>query len=235
MFLLLSTVVHAAVLIRFGATTVNDKDTHAVSHSLEVELVSMTVDPVAEAPAVEPQVTHEPPAPPQTRTTETPPQPISKTTPTAEKTRAVSDAEPPVDEPQRETSTEPTSRTTTTQTPAAEPSPTAAEIANEAAARATLDSEKQRFLRRVAEHLERHKYYPRSARRRHIEGEVRVSFHLQANGDISELNIASGHRSLQDAVRESIDSALPLPTIPQDLRSGRGMNISYEMQFSLQD
>jgi protein TonB len=87
----------------------------------------------------------------------------------------------------------------------------------------------------VAAHLEQHKFYPRAARRRHIEGAVQVSFELLEDGNISNLQILSGHSSLQKATEESIYQALPLPARPQTLLALQSIKIEYAMRFSLRD
>ncbi|MCW9013656.1 MAG: energy transducer TonB [Gammaproteobacteria bacterium] len=100
---------------------------------------------------------------------------------------------------------------------------------------ALLVSKKRQYLETIAAHLDKHKFYPRSARRRHIEGDVKVSFDLLENGDILNLKIFSGHSTLQKATSESINNALPMPPRPESLLALNTMNIEYSMQFSLKD
>lgn len=98
-----------------------------------------------------------------------------------------------------------------------------------------LNRKKRLYLDSVAAHLDKHKFYPRSARRRHIEGSVQVSFDLLEDGNILNLKIFSGHSALQKATSESITSALPMPPRPESLLALNTMKIEYSMQFSLKD
>lgn len=65
----------------------------------------------------------------------------------------------------------------------------------------------------VRNHLERFKYYPSSARRRGIIGEVEVAFELDAKGQAGMLKVlsASGYRILDDAALETVRRAQPFP------------------------
>ena len=98
---------------------------------------------------------------------------------------------------------------------------------------ALLNSEKAKYLKTIAAHLNKHKFYPRSARRRHIEGDVKVSFDLLQDGNILNLKIMTGHSALQKATSESINSSLPMPSRPESLLTLNTMTIEYSMQFKL--
>ena len=100
---------------------------------------------------------------------------------------------------------------------------------------ALLAIEKEQYLNTIAAHLEKYKFYPRSARRRHIEGDVKVSFDLLEDGNILNLKIFSGHSALQKATSASITSALPMPPRPESLLALNTIKIEYSMQFSLHD
>ncbi len=65
----------------------------------------------------------------------------------------------------------------------------------------------------VRNHLEQFKYYPASARRRGITGEVEVAFELGASGRANMLKIltASGYRVLDDAALDAVRRAVPFP------------------------
>ena len=96
-----------------------------------------------------------------------------------------------------------------------------------------LVNEKKQYLETIAAHLDKHKFYPRSARRRHIEGGVKVSFDLLLDGNILNLKIFSGHSALQKATTESIRSALPIPPRPESLLALNTMKIEYTMQYEI--
>lgn len=73
---------------------------------------------------------------------------------------------------------------------------------------------RREYLAVLMAHIERYKFYPRAARRRGLEGEVVVSFTLQADGRISGLQTNGGHRLLNRAAREALEAAQPLPEPP---------------------
>jgi len=65
----------------------------------------------------------------------------------------------------------------------------------------------------VRRHLEAHKFYPVSARRRGITGEVEVGFVLDRLGMAAEITVlaSSGHDLLDWAARETVRRAQPFP------------------------
>ena len=98
---------------------------------------------------------------------------------------------------------------------------------------ALLRSTRDEYMKILAAHIDKHKFYPRSARRRQIEGLVGVSFDLLKNGQILNLHTSSGHPALQKASMDSIRSALPMPSRPEILLALNTMKIEYSMQFQL--
>lgn len=98
---------------------------------------------------------------------------------------------------------------------------------------ALVKKTRDQYMKMLAAHLDRHKFYPRSARRRHVEGKVEVSFDLLTNGQIINLHTLSGHPVLQKAAMDSIYSALPMPARPEALLALNTMKIEYSMQYDL--
>ena len=92
---------------------------------------------------------------------------------------------------------------------------------------------KESYIQQLAKHINEYKFYPRAARRRHIEGQVNVSFDLLMNGNIINLHVHSGPVILQKAAMEAIHSALPMPQRPEELLALDTMKIEYAMQYSL--
>lgn len=90
---------------------------------------------------------------------------------------------------------------------------------------------KELYLRGLFTHIEAHKFYPPSARRRQLEGQVRVSFTIDAAGGVSDLKVSEGHPQLEEAALQTVRSSLPLPlpvggvTLP--------FSLSYRMDFRL--
>ncbi|HGX92516.1 MAG TPA: energy transducer TonB [Candidatus Tenderia sp.] len=94
------------------------------------------------------------------------------------------------------------------------------------------EDEKQRYLKLLLAHIESHKYYPRPARKRGIEGHVNVSFSLSPSGELSAVNVAGGPALLRRAARQAVQSALPLPNPPASL--SEPLPVQYRMAFMLQ-
>lgn len=90
---------------------------------------------------------------------------------------------------------------------------------------------RQRYFSILLTHIEGHKYYPRSARQRGIEGSIQVSFRLLANGSITNLSASGGPSILRRAAKSSVTDALPLPLCPPEITCP--MQVSYAMQFKL--
>jgi len=84
-------------------------------------------------------------------------------------------------------------------------------------AQLALVSERETYLARLLAHIDSHKFYPRSARRRGEKGEVRVSFYLLRDGAIRDLQITGGSKALRLAARQAIQNALALPAPPDSL------------------
>ena len=93
-------------------------------------------------------------------------------------------------------------------------------------------NEKQCYLMTLLAHIESHKYYPRPARRKGIEGYVNVSFLLFPSGELSAVKVAGGPALLHRAARKAVQSALPLPK-PPSLFS-EPLPVKYRMAFILQ-
>lgn len=90
---------------------------------------------------------------------------------------------------------------------------------------------RQTYLVELLSHIESHKHYPRSARRRHIEGVVNVSFRLLSEGQIDGLKVAGKRRVLQQASRSAVVASLPVPRPPKEL--DLPLSINFSMAFVL--
>lgn len=96
---------------------------------------------------------------------------------------------------------------------------------------AVVEQAKQEYLRRLMAHIEAHKEYPRAARRRRIEGDVKVAFSLLEGGRITGLNTNGGHRLLGEAARQAVEEAVPMPAPPESM--SLPWQIAFTMRFSL--
>lgn len=165
------------------------------------------------------------PEPEVTEAPEPPPRPtLQKPEKRAEKARQKAPESKP---PERQTSA--TSVPTTTEV---EKSPAVTEAATGTVADpALIEKARQEYLRRLMAHIEAHKEYPRAARRRRIEGNVRVGFSLQADGSVTGLQTEGGHSLLSSAARQAVERAAPMPKPPENLVLP--WQVAFTMRFSL--
>lgn len=90
---------------------------------------------------------------------------------------------------------------------------------------------KELYLRALFTHIEAHKFYPPSARRRQLEGQVRVSFTIDAAGGVSDLKVSEGHPQLAEAARQTVLGARPLPLPAAGVPLP--FSLTYNMDFRL--
>ncbi|MCM8857321.1 MAG: TonB family protein [Candidatus Thiodiazotropha sp.] len=90
---------------------------------------------------------------------------------------------------------------------------------------------RERFLAKLLARIEEKKYYPSIARRRNLEGNIKVSFKLECDGKVAQLAITGQHNLLRKAAGKAVDAAQPLPEIPPQIKCP--MQISYAMAYKL--
>ena len=90
------------------------------------------------------------------------------------------------------------------------------------------------YLQTIRAWLEKHKRYPRRAKRRQQEGQARLRFILDRNGKVLSYEIlrGTGHDKLDDAVHDMIRRAQPLPAMPSDLVH-QTLAVTVPVSFSL--
>lgn len=103
--------------------------------------------------------------------------------------------------------------------------------AQQPAAAAATASAQETYLARLLAHIDSHKFYPRSARRRGQEGDIHVMFFLLQDGGIRALEISGGNRQLREAAERAVQAALPLPPPPASINLQE--QISFSMQYRL--
>lgn len=81
-----------------------------------------------------------------------------------------------------------------------------------------LENERESYLLQLLAHIDNHKFYPRSARRSGIEGEIQVVFYLLRDGSISDLQIKGGNKILRKAAKQAVQQSLALPPPPESMR-----------------
>ena len=62
--------------------------------------------------------------------------------------------------------------------------------------------------------VEARKFYPKLARRKNIQGTVKVSFTIACDGNVSGLDTAESHKLLRKAAAKAVRAAQPLPKPP---------------------
>jgi len=90
---------------------------------------------------------------------------------------------------------------------------------------------RQQYMRSLITIVKSHKTYPYSARRRHIEGLVMVSFTVGYNGLISDLQIKGKTAILNKASMNAIQASLPFPLPPTDVKAP--IHSQFMMQYTL--
>ena len=103
--------------------------------------------------------------------------------------------------------------------------------ATAAASSAATAAARESYLARLLAHIDSHKFYPRTARRRGQEGDVRVAFYLLQDGGIRALEVSGGNRQLREAAERAVHASLPLPQPPGSIDLHE--QVSFSMQFRL--
>jgi protein TonB len=94
-----------------------------------------------------------------------------------------------------------------------------------------IERETERYLSSVIAHIEQHKWYPKVARRRGIEGEVHVRFTLHPDGSVRELTVENGSSVLLTASRQAVERAIPMPKPPATVHCP--LPCEFRMRFNL--
>jgi len=86
-----------------------------------------------------------------------------------------------------------------------------------ALAQVALEDERESYLLRLLAHIDNHKFYPLTARRRGVEGEIKVAFYLRKDGSISNLQVTGGSKVLRKAAKRAVQQSLSLPPPPDSI------------------
>jgi protein TonB len=73
-----------------------------------------------------------------------------------------------------------------------------------------LHARQEMFLATLTKKINSNKYYPKSARRRGIEGEVEVAFQVCSNGNVDNITVISGHKAFKRSAIEAILKSFPI-------------------------
>lgn len=91
-----------------------------------------------------------------------------------------------------------------------------------------------RYQDKVRAKIEVNRIYPRSARRRKMEGEAIVQIHINRNGQITKTQFlkTTGHHILDQAVLDMVKASNPLPIIPPSIKK-KSVSINVPIGFQL--
>jgi len=94
-----------------------------------------------------------------------------------------------------------------------------------------IEQERQRYLAALMAHIEQHKWYPKVARRRGIQGEVKITFLLMADGSIRHVEVEKGSKVLRIAAEQAVAKAEPMPIPPAAIDCP--LPCEFSMRFAL--
>ncbi len=169
-----------------------------------------------------PMPVEEPPLKPPEEKPEPPPKPKPKPKPKP----ATKPKPKPLKKPVRKPEEKPPETQMLAEAPAEPVAPPPASASRE---RADLRDE---FLSRILAQIEKNKYYPTIARRRNLQGVIRVSFRLGCDGKVAALETKGEHSLLRKAAGKAVHASLPLPEIPHQIECP--LLVDYAMAFTLE-
>jgi len=73
-----------------------------------------------------------------------------------------------------------------------------------------LKAKQDMFLAYLVERINSHKIYPHSARRRAIQGDVKMAFHVFANGNVENIRLVSGKKIFKKSAYAAIANSFPI-------------------------
>ena len=92
-------------------------------------------------------------------------------------------------------------------------------------------TKKNHFLAEVRERIDRHKHYPRIAKRRGMQGAVKVRFTILKNGSVGRI-LLSGSKLFYASARHAVQSAFPVETkgVPMALPAAVSLTLRYRLR-----
>lgn len=72
------------------------------------------------------------------------------------------------------------------------------------------DIDKKVYLTKLKETISKNKSYPRSAIRRELEGDVKISLTISPNGELLSFKIVEGNRIFKKSIQKSVQKSFPL-------------------------
>ncbi len=91
-------------------------------------------------------------------------------------------------------------------------------------------AKKNQFLSKVRQKINQHKSYPKIAKRRGMQGKVKVRFTILANGNVGHISV-SGPKVFHNSARHAVKSAFPISTrnIPISLPTSVNLSLRYQL------
>lgn len=222
--LAVSALLHLGVAGAFIATRAELASAPPADRAVPVTLAMFQAAPPAVEPVPEPVLEPQPEPPPP------PPKPEPPKPKPRPKVERKPDPPPPMKQaaPTQPTVTQPEQPALAA---AAPPAAVQAPPAPVPHAPVATPAERERYLAQLLSHIERNKFYPANARRRGLEGVVKVSFVLLADGGIRDLAVSGTHSILEKAAAEAMRQALPLPRPPAGIACPH--HVQFGMEFRL--
>lgn len=218
-----SLLLHGLLLLNSGSLAGNSEKLKQKRHTTRVSFRSVAA--LQTAPLPSQPMPEKPPEREVTESAEAPPQPEPPKQ--EERTQKAHQPEPKTKPVTKQEVTPPVPTSSE-----AEKSPAAAEVMpGSVDDPAFIEQAKQEYLRRLMAHIESYKHYPRAARRRGIEGEVRIRFTLHQAGRMSALVVDGEQRVLVSAARDAVEAAEPMPLPPDSMPLP--WDVSFTMRFTL--
>jgi len=91
--------------------------------------------------------------------------------------------------------------------------------------------ERNAFFNALRVKIDRHKFYPRIAKKRRMEGSVKVRFTILSNGNIGKISV-SGPKIFYKSAKNAVKSAFPIKTknIPISLPKTVNLTLRYQIR-----
>ena len=92
-------------------------------------------------------------------------------------------------------------------------------------------AKKNQFLSKVREEINRHKSYPKIARRRGMQGLIKVKFTILANGNVGYIFV-SGPKVFHNSAKYAVKSAFPvnIKHVPMPLPQSVNVTLHYQLR-----
>jgi len=91
--------------------------------------------------------------------------------------------------------------------------------------------EREMYFSEIINLIEKNKFYPRAARRRGIQDDVRIGFSVKADGTVEFLGVDGKAPILNQAAKDAVMNSTPLPAPPG--MTGSPLKVEITMKFAL--